>query len=267
VIFFPIFAVAGAIGGTFIGLIGTGSSMFVLPTLIYLLPLLIAPRDLALHMAVGTCVPVMGVGAIVSAILYWRKRWFDAGMIKVMTPGYVIGTAVGAVVSHLLPGHVLQAYVAILLLIAAVDMLRPKAHQTEGKQTARNPWILGMGFFAIAVVVSIAGIASGLFAIPIMVRCGVPIKKAIGTSVIGANIYTLVGTIAYIAVGWHHPDLPSWSLGYIYLPAFLMMGIFCVAFTPLGVKLTHHISPVILKRIFAVLLIFASVDLLVSVFI
>ena len=113
-IFFPIFAVAGAIGGTFIGLIGTGSSMFVLPTLIYLLPLLIAPRDLALNMAVGTCVPVMGVGSLVSAILYWRKRWFDAGMIKAMTPGYVIGTAVGAVVSHLLPGHVLQAYVAIL---------------------------------------------------------------------------------------------------------------------------------------------------------
>jgi uncharacterized membrane protein YfcA len=58
--------------------------------------------------------------------------------------------------------------------------------------------------------------------------------------------------------------MPEWSLGYINLSAALSIVLASALTAPYGAKLAHKIPVLVLKRIFAVLLFFVSIKLLVS---
>ena len=58
-----------------------------------------------------------------------------------------------------------------------------------------------------------------------------------------------------MATGWHDTQAPEWSLGFVYLPALLGIAITSVFFARFGAKLAHKLSPVLLKRLFALLLV------------
>jgi uncharacterized membrane protein YfcA len=64
-----------------------------------------------------------------------------------------------------------------------------------------------------------------------------------------------VGIALASAAGYatHSPavSMPAWSLGYVYLPAALGVGIASVLSAPLGVRLAHRIQPATLRRVFA----------------
>jgi uncharacterized membrane protein YfcA len=60
--------------------------------------------------------------------------------------------------------------------------------------------------------------------------------------------------VGFIVTGWNHPALPPLSSGYVYWPAAIGMGAISLFSAGLGAKIAHTISPVLLKRIFALLL-------------
>ena len=60
------------------------------------------------------------------------------------------------------------------------------------------------------------------------------------------------------------PNLPDNALGFVYLPAFLIMAVVATLFTPLGVKLASHINERVLRRVFAVFLLVAAAVILMS---
>jgi hypothetical protein len=55
-------------------------------------------------------------------------------------------------------------------------------------------------------------------------------------------------------IGWHNPQLPEWTLGFIYLPAMLGIAVTSMFFARFGARLAHKLSPRLLKRLFALLL-------------
>ena len=48
-----------------------------------------------------------------------------------------------------------------------------------------------------------------------------------------------------------HPDLPAWSIGYVYGPALLGIGLVSMLFAPLGARLAHSLPTDILRKAFA----------------
>jgi uncharacterized membrane protein YfcA len=70
--------------------------------------------------------------------------------------------------------------------------------------------------------------------------CGLPIAAA--------------SALSFILVGWHNPQVPEWSLGFVYLPAMLGIAITSMFFARFGARLAHKLSPLLLKRLFALLL-------------
>lgn len=117
-------------------------------------------------------------------------------------------------------------------------------------------WIV---LLAVGVCSSVAGVASGIFAIPYLARFALPMRTIIGTSTAAAAIYSTFGAIGYIGAGWTSADLPAGSLGYVYLPAFAILAVTAAAFTPLGVRLAHRLNDRILRRSFALFLLIAAV--------
>jgi len=65
--------------------------------------------------------------------------------------------------------------------------------------------------------------------------------------------------------GWNVADLPPWSVGFVYLPAFLGISATSMLTAPVGARLAHRLKGATLRRIFAVFLIVMGVKVAVSV--
>lgn len=83
----------------------------------------------------------------------------------------------------------------------------------------------GGDVFAAAVgniiggVSSLVGIGGGTLSVPFMLWCNIPLHEAIGTSAAIGFPIAVAGTIGYVVNGFSAADLPSYSVGYVYLPA------------------------------------------------
>ena len=126
------------------------------------------------------------------------------------------------------------------------------------------PGVAGMtaaGTFT-GTISSLVSIGGGAIVVPFLIWCNVPIRHAIGTaSAIGFPI-AVGGTLGYIFTGLHAADLPSPSLGYVYLPAMLWIAFASVLTAPLGAKAAHRMKVELLRKLFALLLIVLATKLL-----
>jgi len=121
---------------------------------------------------------------------------------------------------------------------------------------------------AIGVVVGvICGLASagGAFlTVPLMLSWGVVLSRAIGTAAAIGVPVAVVGMIGHVIAGWGVPGLPSWSLGFIHLPALAAVVAASVLTAPFGARLAHRMPVALLKRIFAVLLYALATKMIVA---
>jgi len=69
-----------------------------------------------------------------------------------------------------------------------------------------------------------------------------------------APAIALAGALSFAVLGSQSSGLPDWSLGYIYLPALLGIALLSVPFAKVGANLAHRLPQLLLKRLFALLL-------------
>jgi len=179
-----------------------------------------------------------------------------------ISPGILLGTVIGSLVAASISAHFLTVFFALFICFAAIQILldvRPHAAR-------QLPGIAGMtlmGTFTgwLSTLVSVGG---GTLTVPFLLWCNVPIRHAIGTaSAIGFPI-AVGGTTGYIFTGLHAANLPSSSLGYVYLPAMLGCAVVSVITAPLGAKTAHRTNVAVLRKLFAVLLLGLAAKLLLK---
>jgi uncharacterized protein len=264
---FSIYLLVGICAAIVVGFFGTGSSMVILPVLTYLLPLHIHPHALAVHMAVGTCMTSIFFSAAIVGYSHYKAGNVEWSIIKRLLPAYILAPILGAYVSHLLPALVLKAYIGIFVVFAGLSLFfkkEPSALCTKKMPaTATMMGVTGLiSFFS-----SIAGIALGLLNVPYLTHSGLELKKAIATSITAAIIYTFFGSVAYALLGLHAHHLPHWSTGYIYWPAVIGIMIPVLLISSIFVKIASKLPSKKLKRIFAVFLLLAGLNLILTTFI
>jgi len=101
--------------------------------------------------------------------------------------------------------------------------------------------------------------------VPYLVSNNIDIKKAIGTSAAIGLPISLTGTLGYIINGWNNEIIISNSVGFIYLPAVILISLTSFITAPYGVKASHFLPISILKKAFALLLIILSLKMLLYV--
>ena len=115
----------------------------------------------------------------------------------------------------------------------------------------------------MAALVAIDG---GSLTVPFLTWCNVKLPQAIGTSAAVGLPIALAGTLGYAINGWGIVGLPSAALGFVYLPALALMAPFSILLAPLGARLAHRLPVVLLKRIFAVMLMGLALQMVYTVF-
>jgi len=255
---FWLYVFASAAGGLLVGVLGTGSSLIFLPLLILIFGASM-PADVSLRLAAGTTMATIAVGAISGAIAQYRSGNVDTRLFRLTIAPYVLGALAGPWLGRLLPTELLGGYVALLIGVVALRMLTsPRQRPSgEGDYAARRGELL-LVLAVIAIASSVAGVASGIFAIPYLLRFALPLRTVMGTSTAAAAVFASCGAVGYLTAGWSAPGLPAGSAGFIYLPVFALMAAVATVATPIGVRLAGRIREDVLRRLFALFLFVAA---------
>lgn len=253
----------GIIAGIFAGLLGVGGGVVIVPVLVWIFQTYaeIPPTHL-MHIAIGTSLSTIVLTSLSSIRAHHQHGAVQWSTVWQLTPGIIIGTLLGALIADALPNTSLQRFFAVFILFISVQFsinIQPASHRQlpGGLAMGAVGWIIGQ-------ISALVGIGGGSLTVPFLIGCNVPVRHAIATSAACGFPIAVFGTIGFIATGWHLNNLPTWSSGYIYWPAFFAIAPASWLFAPLGAKLAHTLPVKLLKKIFAVYLAVVGVKMLLA---
>jgi len=251
VIWFLGYAAAGALVGLLAGLLGIGGGMTLVPILAALFDAQALAPGHSVHLALGTAMASAVLTASASVHAHHRRGAVDWRIAAQLAPGLILGSLLSSVASGWIPQRDLALAFALIVYGGATQILlgRPAASAAMPGRTATL--LIGL---AIGVVCGLVSAGGAFLTVPWMLFCGVPMLTAIGTGAAIAVPVVLVGTIGYVATGWHAPGLPPLALGFVYVPALLALVFASSLTASVGAHLAHRLPVAVLKRVFAVLL-------------
>lgn len=253
----------GAVVGFFAGLLGIGGGIIIVSSLALLFAASGYPPQFIMHMAIGTSLAAIMAGAWSSFRTHHRHGAVDWAIVKAMTPGLLAGVLGGVAAARLAPTAFLKyfflAFLVLLITTMALD-IRPK----PSRELPGSGGLTGMGLF-IGAVSSLFGGGAAAIGVPFLTWCNVTTHRAIGTCAALGFPLAIAGTVGYALAGMDAPGLPPWSLGFVYLPAFLGISATSMLAAPVGARLAHKLQGRTLRRIFALFLLAMGAKLAISV--
>lgn len=253
------------IAGVLAGLLGVGGGIVLVPVLFWLMSLTDFPADLSMHMAVATSLLTIVFTSISSARSHRKRGSLDADLLRLWAPGIVLGALCGGIAAKFVNADALRGIFGGVALIVALNMAwkttlvwrrgLPQSHLVNGAIA----W--GTGVFS-----ALMGIGGGTLGVPTLVGFGVDIRRAVGTASAFGVLIAVPAVLGFVWAGSSVPDRPWGSLGYVNVPAALLILPFTVAFAPVGVALSHRISTDWVKRCFAIFLGLTALRMLIGVF-
>ncbi len=243
----------GVATGFLAGLLGIGGGMIMVPFLTaYLSHRGVAP-DLSVKMAIATSMATIVFTSVSSVRAQHKRGAVRWDLVRRLAPGIVIGALIASLgVFAVLKGASLGLLFACFVTFSATQMFLDR----KPSPTRQVPGTLGClsAGGTIGFLSGLVGAGGGFVSVPFMVWCNVAVHSAVGTSAALGFPIALTNALGYAIAGQGLPNLPEGSLGYIYLPALLVIAIASVLTAPYGVKAAHALPVAKLKRVFAIVL-------------
>ncbi|MAB97648.1 sulfite exporter TauE/SafE family protein [Pseudomonas marincola] len=250
----------GAAAGVLAGLFGVGGGIIIVPVLVLSFKAQGLAPEILTHLAIGTSLATIIFTSINSVLEHHRKGAVLWPLFVWMLLGICLGGQLGSMTAALLNGEMLQKIIGVFALVVAVQMslqLRPNPSRVVPGKVG----LTGAGV-VIGWASAIFGIGGGTLTVPFLTWRSVPMQKAVATSAACGLPIAVSGAIGFMWNGWNNPQLPEWSAGFIYLPALAGIAISSMFFARVGARLAHRLSPLMLKRLFALLLFSVGVNFL-----
>lgn len=251
-IWFIAYLATGAFVGFLAGLLGIGGGMTLVPVLAALFGAQGLAPEHTVHLALGTGMASVVFTSTSSVREHHRHNAVDWKIVARLAPGMVLGALSSTLAAGWVSQRALALAFAVIVYGGATQILlggRPAAARTLPGSFALVA--IGIGIGVVCGLVSAGG---AFLTVPLMLLCGVAMHTAIGTAAAIGIPVAVVGSLGYAASGLHTGSLPSYSLGFVYLPALLALVIASIATAPLGARAAHKLPVRTLRRIFAGLL-------------
>ncbi|MCY1211574.1 Sulfite exporter TauE/SafE [compost metagenome] len=258
---FVLYLVLGACAGVLAGLFGVGGGMIIVPVLVFSFTAQGFDPGILTHLAVGTSLATIIFTSLNSVREHHRKGAVRWPVFVWMAIGILIGAGLGSMTAAAIQGPMLQRIIGVFAILVAIQMgleLKPKA----SREVPGKPGLTLAGG-VIGWASAIFGIGGGSLTVPFLTWRSVPIQQAVATSAACGLPIAAASALSFMALGWHNPGLPPYSLGFIYLPALVGIAATSMLFARFGARLAHRLSPRLLKRLFALLLLSVGLNFLI----
>jgi uncharacterized protein len=258
-----VYLILGSIAGLLAGLFGIGGGLVMVPVLVLIFTVQGFPIEVLTHMAIATSLGTMVLTSASSIYSHYRQGGVNWPLFIPLACGMLIGAFAGVHTALQLSGYLLQSLLGAFMLLMALHL--SLSLQLGQRRSMLSRSTLALAGILIGWVSAIFGIGGGTLTVPLLMWRSLPIKQAVGTAAACGFPIALAGACTNLVVGWNEPHLPTYSIGYIYLPAVAGMLITSTVTAHLGARLAHNLPSYILRRIFILLLVLVSLRLLWTV--
>lgn len=218
--------------GISLGLLGGGGSILTVPLLAY-----VAGLD-AQH-AIATSLLVVGVTSAVGAITHARAgrvRWKIAAIFGAAAMAGAYG---GGRLAHLIPGNILLIAFSVIMIAAAVAMLRGRrdlADESAGPLPVAKIILQGA---VVGTISGLVGAGGGFLLVPALALLGgLPMPAAVGTSLVVISMQSFAGLAGHLST-----EAIDWKLAGMVTAAAVVGSI-------IGGLLTSRVDPAVLRKAF-----------------
>jgi len=227
--------------GLSLAMMGGGGSILTVPIFVYVMHF--EPKQ-----AIAMSLPVVGATSFAGAIGHWREGNLDLRSALAFGALAMSGAFLGARMAGLVSGIFQLTLLAFVMIASAALMLRSPRRATASDGMAddavrhRGRRLAGAALvgLAVGVLTGVVGIGGGFLFVPaLVVLADLPMKTAVGTSLLVITMNTLAGSLAYRG----QVDVP-WRVVVLFA-AFAISGIV------IGTRLTRRVSQRGLRRAFA----------------
>lgn len=258
---FALYLLLGGFAGVLAGLFGVGGGLIIVPVLVFSFTAQGFDPLILTHLAVGTSLASIVFTSLNSILTHHRMGAVRWPVVLWMTFGILVGAAIGSLTAAAIQGPLLQRIIGVFAIAMAIQMglsLHPKA--TRG--VPGKPVLTAAGV-VIGWASAIFGIGGGSLTVPFLTWRSVPMQQAVATSAACGLPIAISGALSFVVVGWQDAHLPDWSVGFVYLPALAGIAITSIFFARVGALLAHRLSPLVLRRLFALLLLGVGLNFLI----
>lgn len=233
--------------GLSLGLIGGGGSILTVPILVYLFkvnPVLATAYSLF----------IVGLTALVGGIFYFKKGEVDlkTGLIFAV-PSFVGVYLARAYVVPSLPETIfsvgsfvvskpllIMAVFAVLMLLASISMIRTKKDSTPQKNFTplQKTLLISAEGLVVGAITGFVGAGGGFLIIPALVLLvGLPMKKAVGTSLFIIAAKSLIGFTGDLQT----QNFIDWQM-------LIILSVIAIIGLLVGIKFSKNVSEKALKK-------------------
>ncbi len=247
----------GLATGFLAGLLGIGGGMIMVPFMTAILSGQGVVSELAIKMAIATSMATIMFTSVSSVRAHQKRGAIRWDLVKGLAPGIVLGSIVASMgVFSVLKGSALALFFAVFVSFSATQMFLDKK-PAPTRSIPGPAGLLGAGS-VVGFLSGLVGAGGGFISVPFMTWCNVAIHNAVATSAALGFPIALANALGYAVSGLGLTHLPTYSLGYIWLPGLVVIASCSVMTAPVGAAAAHKLPVKRLKRIFASILFFLA---------
>jgi len=243
----------GAFAGFLAGLLGIGGGMLMVPFVTYLVSSHGVEPAHAVKMAIATSMSTILFTSVSSLRAHHKRGAVRWDLVRGIAPGIVVGSLLaGAAAFAVIKGTLLAVLFAVFVAFSATQLLLDRK-PAASRSMPRWPGQAAVGSL-IGFLSGLLGAGGAFISVPFMTWCNVPIHNAVATSAALGLPIALASTVGYVIGGFSLPPALPGAVGYLYLPALLLIASTSVLTAPLGARLAHAMDVARLKKVFALML-------------
>jgi uncharacterized protein len=255
-----VYLTIGAAVGFLAGLLGVGGGMITVPILVFVFSAKGFSPDHMMHLSLATAMATIPFTSASSVRAHHARQGVDWSVVLGMLPGLALGALLGALVAGAVPSRPLAIFFTVFIFYAAFNMFRNVSPKAARELPGR--FGLGIAGAVISFLASFLAAGAAFMTVPFMTWCNVPLKRAIGTAAAIGFPLALASTAGYVYAGWGVAGLPAGTLGFVYLPALVLVVATSVLTAPFGARVSHRLPVRRLRIVFGLLLLAIALRML-----
>lgn len=235
-----LFAITGVVAGFLSGLLSIGGGFILVPALMYIFSQFYhMEAHYAIQLILGTTMACMIINAISSTIAQNKKESIHWEYIQKNILFIVLGALAGVIASSYAPTDAIKFLFGAFCIFSGFKTIfkKPVAVKTVSSfdDTKAHTFLFGS-------LCGLIGVGGANVVVPFLQKRGVDLRKSLGTASAFQVPVSITGTMGYIASGMmaHKSVLVQpGAVGYVFIPALVVISLFAVGFNKLGVHMAH----------------------------
>jgi uncharacterized membrane protein YfcA len=254
----------GLFAGFMSGLLGVGGGFIFTPVMYFVLKVSGFALENAILVAFGTSLAVVLPTVLTSALNHAKKgyvNWCDAATIGIVG---IVTSYVGGTIATRLPVTVLTFLFGAMLAIGAIRMVTAlPSGDARSLSTSTGVGIGGIAGFCSGLL----GIGGGTIIVPFLTIFGkYQMRYAVATSAAAIVFITFGGIVAYLTngllTGVELTQYGFYLIGYVDLVEWAILVVTAVPMVRIGVKYANKFQDKMLNKLFVLLMVVISMDML-----